>query len=328
MVCDESTDPMQRSLADAIIRMAQMDELRILLACGAKVNEPVTQGLLPLHYAVWQRNIPAINLLRVRGADINAADDCGYSALHLASEHGYLEVTEILLEAGAKVDFRQETGELYPRTTLADEPLRLALRNKHFVSDEGNPFLVPQINYSRPQEVAKLLLEYGANVNKRYFFGAEINLVTDTEAIELLLNYGAETETFDRSGMTPLMRACRHSHEMEQVLLLLSHGANVNAMTDSRNDYRSVLHYAVLSGNCSLVTLLIKQGARVDQLPPTGEQDRPSPLDLAILRGDPAMVRLLLEKGANVNRSSPVIGSPLHVACADNIPHRVEILKV
>lgn len=178
------------------------------------------------------------------------------------------------------------------------------------------------------QEVAKVLLEYGANVNKRYFFGAEINLVTETEAIELLLNYGANTETFDRSGMTPLMRASRHSHEMEQVLLLLSHNANVNAMTDSRNDYRTVLHYAVLSGNTALVSLLIKQGAKVDLLPPPGEQDRPSPLDLAILRGDPAMVRLLLEKGADVNRSSPVIGSPLHVVCADNIPHRVEIMKV
>lgn len=165
-------------------------------------------------------------------------------------------------------------------------------------------------------------------MNKRYFFGAEINLVTEIEAIELLLNYGANTETFDRAGMTPLMRAARHSHEMEQVLLLLSHSANVNAMTDSRNDYRTVLHYAVLSGNLNLVQMLIKQGAKVDQLPPNGEQDRPSPLDLAILRGDPAMVRLLLEKGANVNRASPVIGAPLHVACADNISHRVEILKV
>lgn len=172
------------------------------------------------------------------------------------------------------------------------------------------------------------MLEYGANVNKRYFFGAEINLVTETDAIELLLSYGADTETCDRAGMTPLMRAARHSHEMEQVLLLLSHGANVNAMTDSRNDYRTVLHYAVLSGNTAVVTMLIKQGAKVDQLPPSGEPDRPSPLDLAILRGDPAMVRLLLEKGAIVNRASPVIGTPLHVVCADNIAHRVEIMKV
>lgn len=32
--------------------------------------------------------------------------------------------------------------------------------------------------------------------------------------------------------------------------------------------------------------------------------------------------------GANVNRCSPVIGSPLHVACADNIIHRLEIMKM
>ena len=35
--------PLQRELADSIVRMANPDDLRILLACGAKVNETVTQ---------------------------------------------------------------------------------------------------------------------------------------------------------------------------------------------------------------------------------------------------------------------------------------------
>jgi ankyrin repeat protein len=110
--------------------------------------------------------------------------------------------------------------------------------------------------------------------------------------------------------------------------MLMHYNAQVNAMTDARNDFRTVLHYAVLSGNVILVNLLLKQGARVDIRAPFPEPDRPSPLDLAILRGDPALVRILLENGANVNRCSPIIGSPLHVACADNIPHRMEIMKV
>lgn len=176
--------------------------------------------------------------------------------------------------------------------------------------------------------MARLLLDNGADPNKRYFLGAEISLVTDSESLELLLNYGAHTESKDRSGLTPLMRACRYNYGTEQVLLLLNHSANVNAMTDHRNDYRTVLHYAVLSGCLALVNLLIKQGAKTDRLPPEGEADKPTPLHLAILRGDPAIVRCLLEAGANIHRSSCIIGSPLHVACADNIPHRVEIIKV
>ncbi|XP_055305739.1 ankyrin-1-like isoform X2 [Sitodiplosis mosellana] len=302
-------NPLQRALADAIILMKPLDEIRILFACGAKVNEPVAQGLRPLHYAVWQRHIDAVRLLLVRGADINEVDDCGYSALHLCSEHGYVDIAKLLIENGSKIDFREPTDELYPRTMLCDEPLRLALKNRNYA-------------------MARLLLEHGADPNKRYFLGAEISLVTESESIELLLTYGASTESRDRQGLTPLMRACRFNYGTEQVLMLLNHGADVNAMTDHRNDYRTVLHYAVLSGSITLVNLLLKQGAKTDRLPPEGESDKPNPLHLAILRGDPAIVRCLLEAGADINRSSTIIGSPLHVACADNIPHRVEIMKM
>lgn len=81
---------------------------------------------------------------------------------------------------------------------------------------------------------------------------------------------------------------------MDSVLLLLSFGADVNAMTDARHDYRTVLHYAVLSGNLATVNLLIKQGARVNY--PLDYQ-KPTPLDLAILKGDTDLVKLLLAAG-------------------------------
>lgn len=81
---------------------------------------------------------------------------------------------------------------LVGRTMLCDEPLRLALRNRHV-------------------EVARILLEAGANPNKRYFFGSEINLVSplDLECMELLLAFGAQPDTRDRAGLTPLMKATR-----------------------------------------------------------------------------------------------------------------------
>lgn len=79
--------------------------------------------------------------------------------------------------------------------------------------------------------------------------------------------------------------------------MLISYGADVNAQTDERNDYRTVLHYAVLSGNTAMVSLLLKQGARVRA--PAGDPSlsKPSVLDLAVLKGDVELIKLLIDAG-------------------------------
>ena len=108
-----------RDLIDDLFPPLFQDDLRILIACGASPNDQVTQGkccknvkikalttnsklfslgLRPLHYAVWQRYLEAVQFLLVRGSDVNARDDCGYSALHLSAEHGYTEIMSLLLE--------------------------------------------------------------------------------------------------------------------------------------------------------------------------------------------------------------------------------------
>lgn len=69
-------------------------------------------------------------------------------------------------------------------------------------------------------EAAKLLLDNHADPNGRYFFGSEINLVSPlkTELLELLLEYGAEPNTRDRYGFTPIMKACH----VQQVSVYIS----------------------------------------------------------------------------------------------------------
>ena len=177
---------LQRALADSITRSAPLDEMRILIACGAKVNAPVTLGLRPLHYAVWQRYPEAARWLLTRGCDVNAADDLGHTPLHLCAEKGYSELAALFLEFGARVDFTEMHGG------EVDEPLRMAIKQGHM-------------------DIARMLLQHGANPNASYFLGPELSLLNplDLETAELLLQFGADPNAPDRAGLSQLMRAAR-----------------------------------------------------------------------------------------------------------------------
>ncbi|XP_075678600.1 uncharacterized protein LOC113798829 isoform X3 [Dermatophagoides pteronyssinus] len=329
-----SLQRLQRELADSIIRQAPLDEIRILLACGAKVNEPVTQGMLlllrimhlfiylfkkglrPLHYATYQRYEKAVNLLLVRGCDVDAMDDVGYTALHLSAERGYNELMNLLIEHGARIKFtelRPDDKALGnpPRATIADEPLRLAIKNGHL-------------------ECAEILLKNGADPNARYFLGSEINLISplNVMCLEMLLKYGAIPDSRDRSGLTPLMKACRHPQGYAAAKILIYHGADVNAITSERHDYRSVLHYAVLSNNIDIVRLLLHHGANARYIFPTATAQKPTPLDFALLSGNVEMVKLLIDAGADVNVGSPIIGRPLHIVLSEKAPNKAELIDL
>lgn len=65
------------------------------------------KGLRPLHYAAYQKYTECVNLLLVRGSEIDAMDDIGYTAVHLCAERGYVELLQVLLEHGARVKFTE-----------------------------------------------------------------------------------------------------------------------------------------------------------------------------------------------------------------------------
>lgn len=163
-----------------------------------------------------------------------------------------------------------------------------------------------------------MLLKCGADPNARYFLGSEINLISPLNItfMEMLLRYGADPDARDRAGLTPLMKACRHPQGYAAAKLLINYGADVNAMTNERHDFRTVIHYAVLSGNVDIVKQLINHGSNV-KFPP--EFQKPTPLDFAILRGNVEMVKILMDAGADVNCGSPIIGLPLHIALSEKV---------
>ncbi len=80
----------------------------------------------------------------------------------------------------------------------------------------------------------------------------------NVQEVSRLLDAGADPNSLDALGGTPLLTACWLGHA-SIVSLLLAHGAHVNAI--HREAGASAIEYAVLKGRADIVELLVKGGA-------------------------------------------------------------------
>ena len=165
-----SATPPDSPVADAA-RGGDVEALRTLIARGEDVNVPHGDGMTALHWAAERGDLEMTNLLVYAGANLGAGTRIGkYVPLHLASTAGSVFVVKVLLEAGSDVD---------PATTTTGvQPI-------HLGAESGNP------------EVIRTLVQHGADVDARekswghtpLIFAASQNR---TEAIRTLMDLGAD----------------------------------------------------------------------------------------------------------------------------------------
>ena len=87
-------------LVDAA-RNGDRDALRALLQKGANVNAAEADGTTALHWASYRDDVESADLLIRAGAKVNAANDLGATPLWTASLNGSEAMVRRLLEAGA-----------------------------------------------------------------------------------------------------------------------------------------------------------------------------------------------------------------------------------
>ncbi len=125
--------------------------------------------------------------------------------------------------------------------------------------------------------------------------------------VEVLLANGANIESKDASGFTPLHLACLNGHKA-CVDALLANGAN----TEVRNEKGVIpLHLACLKGHEACVQALLAKGANTELKAPNGD----TPLHLASMIGHEGCIQALLAKGANMESKDANGLTPLHYAC-------------
>ncbi|MCY4571828.1 MAG: ankyrin repeat domain-containing protein [Gemmatimonadetes bacterium] len=157
-------------VADAAQR-GDLDAVRRLLRDGADVNAPQGDGMTALHWAAERGDGPLCEVLLYAGARVDAGTRIGhYTPLHLAARAGSVALVEMLMEAGS------DPGAA--TTNSGATPLHLAAAS-------GDP------------RVIEVLAAGGADVNAReaawgqtpLIFAAAANRVA---AIEALLAAGAD----------------------------------------------------------------------------------------------------------------------------------------
>jgi uncharacterized protein len=87
--------------------------VRFLLEHGADAKLAAGNGscVAPIHSAVAARDFAIAQRLLEHGADVNARQHGGYTALHSAGLHGDLAMTELLLRYGADRSIRSDEGK-------------------------------------------------------------------------------------------------------------------------------------------------------------------------------------------------------------------------
>jgi ankyrin repeat protein len=106
--------PAESPVADAAMR-GEVETVRTLLRSGADVNAAQGDGMTALHWAAESGNAELAEILLYAGANVGAVTRLGdYTPLHLAGRTGSADVARVLVESGADVEARTSTGDVRP----------------------------------------------------------------------------------------------------------------------------------------------------------------------------------------------------------------------
>ena len=268
----------------SVIRENNLPQLKALLGQESDAAVADSRGITPLMYAAEIGSLDAMRLLIDRGADVNAQNAFGSTALMWSASDP--AKVRLLLDHGAQVNTAAKSG----RTAL-------------IIAAFTNP----------SAEVVRLLLAKGAKVDvmdQRHV--TPLNAATfgnDTATVRLLLDAGADIETPDTFiGLTPLMNAAGNRN-VDVGKLLIAKGANVNAVSKTEGLPKiqtgtvefggwTPLLMAAAFGPPEAVKTLLDAGAKIDAQDYRGF----TPLMLAVGtdRYDRRTVNLVLSHGADL----------------------------
>lgn len=257
--------------------------IHALLQHGADPNAPDKEGRTAVHWATIMGKDNVFDALWDAGGDVlrETAPDNGLRPLHFACMNNRLYIAEGILEECPPEHINE------PYTETGETPLHLAARCRN------------------SQELTKMLLEYGANINARDAHDETPVLhavdTRDPQLVRTFLRSGADiTRLGTQTRLNPPLFQLVNSRSADNLAVaeqLLDHGADPNAKAHTKiNGPRigeSLIHFTIRYHSNDLAQLLLKSGADPHGTDEAGESAAHYCLHLRYKNG----LKILLENG-------------------------------
>ena len=256
----------------AVTRKHNHEIVNVLLDHGADINAKNEYGQTPLHLAVTNDCVVIVRTLLKRGANVNSLNDSQSSPLHFAVENGVCMIIALLLKCddidpGLKNKHGKTALQLFIRRRpryralkcLKDHLKKLSCNQSENVdvkdvtefmkvTGEEMPTSLHLASARGHIEIVEFLLKIGVDVNLPIHANGFTPLhyaalfEDNVEIVIKLLEMGAQVNTVNNLGSTPLHIACAYQ-KVSIAKVLLKHGANANAQIKSNG--RTPLYLAL-----------------------------------------------------------------------------------
>ena len=282
-------------------------------------------GFTPLLYAAREGCIECAKELVAGGADLNLPDPHRVTPLVMAIMNMHFDFAAYLIEAGADIN----KWDLYGRS-----PLYMAVDTSTLpVAGNGSMVVLPSMDNLKAIDVARVLLDKGANVNAQLKRRPPYRNVPqdrggdsilsqgatpllraaragDTPMVKLLLEKGALVDLPSNQGVTPLMaaagvefglRVTRGRNRTDEGVIstmraLLDGGADINAKMLMEPRGESAAHLLVIEQRLSDYSY----DYRGRQVPSVRAVPHRTALHGAAMKGFTPIVKFLAENGADL----------------------------
>ena len=299
---------------------------------SGKINSLDGRGRTALHWAAVRGREDLVNTLLEAGANTDLRDDTGATPAHLAVQSASPGTVEIFITRGhhllldnqgrtplmwAVVSGEQQMVELFmnveldSQDKLGNSALHIAVVNKLPDSVKSLIQLGAEINLTNKkgetglmvaartggEEEAELLVKEGADHREEALLLASAH--GNLAIVKLLLRSGADVNSEDHSGRSPLIMASYGGHR-DTVVFLMDNKAEVDHQD---REGMCSLHWAVRRGHLKTVRTLLDRGAFPNNI---GRQM--TPLDSAVMLDQTEIIGLLqrekvvLVRGVSVSK--------------------------